>query len=156
MNTTPHSKTISTMQMAALWIMIAGWAWIAGNFAQPQEPLGLDALTDFLHVIPAALLVIFGWRMVAGALDAPRRGGGWGYVGATVMAVLGAVFTGLGVVALQLLGISTANPNSIGIHTLDDAIPAVLVFVGSLLWLVVVFLARQSAAAAQTAPARAR
>ncbi|HUY75267.1 MAG TPA: hypothetical protein VMV29_00750 [Ktedonobacterales bacterium] len=146
MNATRTSTTFFTAQLAALLIMIVGWGWIAGNFAQPSEPLLADAITDLAHAVPAILLFILGWRYFGAALDGKRRGGS--YVGIGVIAVLALVLLGLGGIVLSLVGITNANPNSVGIHNLDDAIPAVLTLGGSALWLVFAFLARRQRAAA--------
>ncbi len=150
MKTTTTKNTLVTAQLAALLIMLVGWGWIAGNFAQPQEPLFADALTDFLHAVPAILLFIFGLRYFSALLAAQPRRVGWAYIGVGVIATLAVLFLGLGGIVLSLLGISTSNPNSVGVHNLDDAIPAVLTLGGSLMWLVVAFLTwRQRAVASE-------
>ncbi|MEO7001555.1 MAG: hypothetical protein ABI068_07115 [Ktedonobacterales bacterium] len=156
--TTPNATTTATQtmearnmlpgaQLVALFLMIAGWAWIAGNFAQPQEPLFADALTDFIHAIPLILLVVFGAYHFGALLHTRQRGVRWAYFGIGVIAFIGVVLLTLGGIVLNLTGVSNANPNSVGIHNLDDAIPAVIQIVGSLLWLVTVFLARRQRAA---------
>lgn len=147
-NTTISSRAhFVKVQLASLMLMIAGWAWTAGNFAQPQEPLAADALTDFVHAIPLILLVVFGWRYFTALYDA-STGPSWAYIGIGVVAFLGAVLLTLGGVVLSLTGVSNSNPNSVGIHNLDDAIPAVIQVAGSLLWLVTAFLARRQPASA--------
>ncbi len=143
-----------TAQLAALLIMIAGWGWIAGNFAQPQEPLLADAITDLAHAVPAILLFIFGvvyFNAALESLDARPHGAGWAYNGIGVIAVLALILLGLGGIVLSMLGISNSNPNSVGIHNLDDAIPAVLTLGGSALWLIFAFLARRQRAIAAPA-----
>ena len=147
MNATRTHTTFFTAQLATLLIMIAGWGWIAGNFAQPAEPLLADAITDLAHAVPAILLFIFGWRYFGVLLDASPRRTGWAYIGIGVIAVLALVLLGLGGIVLSLLGITNSNPNSVGIHNLDDAIPAILTLGGSLFWLVFAFLARRQRAA---------
>jgi len=146
MNANASRTTYFTAQLASLLIMITGWGWIAGNFAQPQEALLADAITDLAHAFPAILLFIFGVVYFNAALDTAQgrpQGAGWAYNGIGVIAILALILLGLGGIVLSLLGVSNANPNSVGIHNLDDAIPAVLTLGGSALWLVFAFLARR-------------
>ncbi len=145
MNTTTITNTtrntIVKTQLAALLIFVAGGGWNAGNFAQPSEPLWADALTDFLHALPVILLVIFGLYYFGAALSARQRGAAalvgprWAAIGISVIAVIVII----GCVVLTILGVTNPDPNSVGVHNLDDSIPAVLQVAGGLLWLVTTY-----------------
>lgn len=141
MDTTTTRNTFFKIQFLALLIMVAGGGWNAGNFAQPTDPLWLDALTDFLHALPTILVVIFGLYYFSAAFGASQRGVGartgprWAVIGVSVIAVIGIIAC----IVLTILGLTNPNPNSVGVHNLDDSIPAVLQVVGGLLWLVTTY-----------------
>lgn len=141
MNTATLKKTLVKTQLTALLIAVAGGGWNAGNFAQPSDPLWLDALTDFLHALPVILIVIFGLYCFGAMLGDRQRGVDalvgprWAPIGISVLAVIGIIAC----VVLTILGVTNPNPNSVGVHNLDDAIPAVLQVVGGALWLVTTY-----------------
>jgi len=155
MNTTTTRNTLFKTQLAALLIMVAGGGWNAGNFAQPSEPLWLDALTDLLHALPVILVVIFGLYYFGAAFDARQRGADaltsprWAAIGISVIAVI--VLTAC--LVLTILGVTNPNPNSVGVHNLDDAIPTILQVVGGLLWLVTAYRLSLLPTATPAAPA---
>ena len=78
----------------------------------------------------------------------------WRWLGLQgVVALLALLLLGLGGNVLSLLGISNSNPNSVGIHTLDDAIPAVFTLGGLAFWLALAFLSwRQRRLGASVVP----
>jgi len=146
--TTPTATTRNTLvktQLAALLIAVMGGGWNAGNFAQPSDPLWLDALTNFLHALPIILLVVFGLSYFGAALSARQRGAEalvgprWAAIGVSVIAVIAIIAC----VVLTILGVTNPDPNSVGVHNLDDAIPAVLQVVGGLLWLATTYRLRR-------------
>ncbi len=156
MDTTTTRNTFFKVQFLALLIMVAGGGWNAGNFAQPSDPLWLDALTDALHALPTILVVIFGLYYFGAAFNASQRGAGalvgprWASIGVSVLAVIGIIAC----IVLTILGVTNPNPNSVGVHNLDDSIPTVLQVVGGLLWLVTTYRLSRLSAAPPAQPAQ--
>jgi TRAP-type C4-dicarboxylate transport system permease small subunit len=60
----------------------------------------------------------------------------WGQVAITVLAILAI----LGAVVLSVIGASNANPNAVGIKTIDDYIPAIVLTLGSCWWLIILLV----------------
>ncbi len=121
---------MSTQRIAAIFLMIAGFGWTAGNFAQPDNPLGTHIITTLLHALPIVLTMLF-------ALPLMRRGDGgptWARRGLSVVAV---AYT-IGLVGVIAYSFANPDPNAFGIHTLADAEPATVMALGNLLWLATV------------------
>jgi hypothetical protein len=120
---TPRS---STAQFLAILLMLAGWGWDNGQFVQPvTESWGQVA--DAIHLIPVIALILL-------ALTHFRRQGVLTRgvaVGFTIIAVI----TIVGTAAFVLLGLTNPDPNSVGVHTFEDAMPAIVMIAGALLWL---------------------
>ena len=118
---------MSTQRLTAIFLMITGFAWTAGNFAQPDKPLGLHVFTTLLHALPIALTILFALPL------APRQDGGprWARRGITAVA---AIYT-VGMVGIIAYSFANPDPNAFGIHSLGDAEPSVVLTLGNLLWL---------------------
>ena len=129
---------MTTQRLTAIFLMIAGFAWTAGNFVQPDKPLATHIFTTLLHALPVALTILFALPLVQ------RRDGGprWARLGVTAVA---AVYTvGLGVIIAY--SFANPDPNAFGIHSLGDAEAAVVMAAGTLLWLASLFPVRARAA----------
>ena len=120
-------------QTAAILVMMAGWGWIAGNFAAPFDPFWIGAVTTLGHGLPIVLLLVSGVQFLSAQEGASRESprSHWGQVTITMLAILAIV----GATVLSLIGASNANPNAVGIKTIDDSIPAILLVIGSFWWL---------------------
>ena len=118
---------MSTQRIVALFVMTAGFAWIAGQFVQPDKPLGIHILTTLIHALPIALTILFAVPLVQ------RRDGGprWAACGIGVVAA----FYTVGLVGILAYSVATPDPNAFGIHSLGDAEAAAVTAVGNLLWL---------------------
>lgn len=67
-------------QTAALLIMMAGWGWIAGNFAAPFDPFWIGTVTALGHGLPIVLLLVSSVQFLSAyegeARESPLRPGG--------------------------------------------------------------------------------
>jgi hypothetical protein len=127
---------ISRSQFAAIFLMAAGWGWIAGNFVQPANTTW-GAIADIIHVIPLAALLLFGLRFVgAAAAGVVARGA---RNGITVVVAYGII----GCAVMIVLGLTNPNPNSVGVHTFEDWMPVIVLNAGTLLWLATLFMVRR-------------
>jgi hypothetical protein len=127
---------ISRGQFAAIFLMAAGWGWIAGNFVQPANTTW-GAFADIIHVIPLAALFLFGLRFVGAATAGivsrgPRNG-------ITVLVAYGII----GCAVMIVLGLTNPDPNSVGVHTFEDWMPVIVLNAGTLLWLATLFTVRR-------------
>jgi hypothetical protein len=140
--TTPTRTSWFQQQTAAVLVMMAGWGWIAGNFAAPFDTFWIGAVTALGHCLPIGLLLVSGVRFVSvheGASGASFRRH-WEQVIITLLAVLGIVAT----IVLSIIGASNANPNAVGIKSIDDFLPAILLNIGTVWWLALLLVsARQ-------------
>ena len=118
---------MSTQRLTAIFLMIAGFAWTAGNFVQPDKPLGVHVFTTALHALPVALTILFALPLVRQQDDGPR----WARRGLTTVA---AIYT-VGMVGVIAYSFANPDPNAFGIHSLGDAEAATVMSAGTLLWL---------------------
>ncbi len=129
---------MSTQRIAALLLMTAGFAWTAGNFAQPDTSLGVQVFTTVLHALPIALTILFALPL----LERHDGGSRWARRGVATLAVLYTV----GLIGIAAYSVANPDPNAFGIHNMADAEPAVVLAVGNLLWLASLVPARARAA----------
>src|SRR5215470_5800505 len=139
------TSAISRSQFAAIFLMAAGWGWIAGNFVQPANTTW-GAFADIIHVIPLAALFLFGLRFVAAAAAGVVSRGARN--GITVVVAYGII----GCAVMIVLGLTNPDPNSVGVHTFEDWMPVIVLNAGTLLWLATLFTVRHGTQ--MTAPAR--
>lgn len=129
------SSTFSTAAMAAILIMMAGWGWNNGQFVQPvMSSWGPKA--DGLHLVPVVALLVLGVCYVRGIVAGKDVRGA--VAGLTIVAVTSII----GIAVMTILGLTNPDPNSVGVHTLEDALPAIVLTLGSLLWLVALLFRR--------------
>lgn len=140
MNATPRSVTTSASaaarqpatvrELLAVFLMIAGAGWNNGQFVQPLAT-GFGVFADALHALPIALLIWMGLRLA----DPQPVGNGAtvrdGRLGLSLVA--GLIL--LSVIVLIILGLSNPDPNSVGVHSVEDWLPTVVQGSGALLWL---------------------
>ena len=139
---TTKAETLTfKQQTAAILVMMAGWGWIAGNFAAPFDTFWVGAVTTIGHCIPIVLLLVFSLQFFS-AHDARQRAvpsSNWGRVAITVLAIIAII----GSIVLIALGASNSNPNAVGIKTIDDYIPAIILNIGTFWWLATLLFSRQ-------------
>jgi hypothetical protein len=130
MNRSTHA--VFKWRVVAFLFLLAGWGWASGNFGSPFDPSFILGLVSFLiHAIPMALLLLFGFNFLTGPSDQK-----WGRVGITAMAAVLFVAS----VILVVYGFRNADPNSVGVHSLQDWIPTIIMNIGTILWFVLVVL----------------
>jgi len=129
---------MSTQRIAALLLMTAGFAWTAGNFAQPDTSFGVQAFTTVLHALPIALTILFALPLLQRRDDGPR----WARRGIATLAVLYTV----GLIGIGAYSVTNPDPNAFGIHNMADAEPALVLAAGNLLWLASLLQVRARAA----------
>lgn len=113
--------------VAAIFLMAAGIGWNAGNFVQPANT-SWGALADILHALPLAILLPLALRVIgAGMAGTVARGA---RNGITALALIGM----FGCAVMIVLGAINPDPNSVGVHTLEDWMPVVVMNAGNLLW----------------------
>lgn len=126
---------VSDRQVAAVILMAAGWGWISGNFVDPFLPFFYGGLIDLVHFVPAAVLLLLSMRYFRVSGMEVRESAGSG--GARVRTGIGvvAVFSILACVVFVLLGMTNSDPNSVGVHTIEDWLPVIVLNAGTFLWL---------------------
>jgi hypothetical protein len=127
-----HSD-VSDREIAGVILMAAGWGWISGNFVDPFLPFFFGGLIDLVHFVPAAVLVLLSMRFFRASGIEVREGGGRGgaHTGITVVAA----FSILACAVFVLLGMINPDPNSLGVHTIEDWLPVIVLNAGTFLWL---------------------
>ncbi len=127
---TNKTNWIFSMQVAGILLMAAGWGWVGGNFVPDNQIYLYNALA---HLVPILLLLVLTLRFFADAA-VPDAGGthtAWGRVGLNLFAVLSL----LGTLILILIGLSSPDPDAIGVKTLPDWFSTIILDLGTLLWL---------------------
>jgi hypothetical protein len=121
-------STIFNRQVAALFLMAAGWGWNAGNFVQPTNTSwGVGA--DILHAVPLAILLPLSLQFIGAAMvGRTARGARNGITGVVIFGIVGCL-------VMIALGVINPDPNSVGVHTPEDWMPVVVQNAGNALWL---------------------
>jgi hypothetical protein len=123
-------------RILAVMILVAGWGWDNGQFVQPLNS-SWGPLADALHLVPILVLLPLGMRIIGAALsDARSRGA---EIGVTVIALI----TVVGNIVMIALGATNPDPNSVGVHTAEDWMPAIVMLMGALLWLGTLLIGRR-------------
>ena len=138
---TTHTDTSPfKLQIIAILLMMAGWGWIAGNFAAPFDTFWVGTVTAIGHGLPVLLLVVFGVQFLSvHARQRANTGSRWGGIAITILAIVAII----GSIVLIVLGASNPNPNAVGVKSLDDFIPVIILNSGGLLWLAILLFSRQ-------------
>ncbi|HCI80490.1 MAG TPA: hypothetical protein DHW02_12460 [Ktedonobacter sp.] len=131
------TNTASKLQIAAILLLFAGWGWTGGNFTPSDAPF----INPLLHCIPLVLLMLFSLPILQlrGTLKGTRPNTKWAFIGISILAVIGII----GTTVLVFLGASNPDPNAVGVKTLEDWFPTVMMYAGNLLWLGTVMFSRQ-------------
>lgn len=118
-----------TRQIAGILLMATGIGWTGGNFVPSDMPNTATAINEAIHFLPAFLLLLFAVRLFhASVAHAPARGA---VIGISVLAGIQIV----GCIVMVAMGYINSDPNSVGVHNLNDWVPAILMSAGSLVWL---------------------
>lgn len=123
------SKGVFTRQIAGILLMAIGIGWTGGNFVPTDMPDGATAINEAIHFLPALLLLLFAVRFFHASVErVPARGA---MIGITVLAVIAIV----GCIVLVVLSFINPDPNSVGVHNLNDWTPVIILNAGTFLWL---------------------
>lgn len=145
MATQPARSSIFTAQVTALFLSAIGWGWNSGTQAQPITAWW-GIIADIMHMLPLVILVPLSLSFINAAVAgkvAPRG------IRNSITAL--ALFATLVTVVFVVLGIIFPDPNAVGVHTFEDAMPAIVMNAGTLLWLVTLVASRRSAGVAPLA-----
>ena len=118
---------MSAQRTAALFVMTAGFGWVAGDFVQPDKPLATHVLITLVHAVPVVLTIVFAVPLLERGDGGPR----WAMRGVTAVAAL---YT-IAYVGIMAYSLAIPDPNAFGIHSLGDWEAAVVMIAGNLLWL---------------------
>lgn len=150
--TTQTNTSPFKLQTIAILLMMAGWGWIAGNFAAPFDTFWIGVVTAVGHGLPIVLLLVFSLQFFS-ARNARQYGdarSNWGGVAITILAIVAII----GSIVLIALGASNPDPNAVGVKSPDDFIPVIILNSGGLLWLAILLVSRQRLAEATRAESR--
>ena len=127
----------SKLQIAAILLLFAGWGWTGGNFTPSDAPF----INPLLHCIPLVLLMLFSLPILQlrGASKGTESNTRWAITGISVLAVIGII----GATVMVILGASNPDPNAVGVKTLEDWFPTVMMYAGNFLWLGTLLFSRQ-------------
>lgn len=126
---------VSDRQVAAVILMASGWGWISGNFVDPFLPFFFGGFIDLVHFVPAAVLLLLSMRYFrASGVEVRESAGSGGASVRTGISVV-AVFSILACAVFVLLGLTNPDPNSLGVHTIEDWLPVIVLNAGTFLWL---------------------
>lgn len=145
MTSTQH--VASHREVAGIILIAGGWGWISGNFVQPFLPFFYGGFVDILHFLPALVLLLLSQRFFRSfaTTDAPGTSTGTrsrdGRLGISIIAA----FSIIACAIFLALGLSNPDPNSVGIHSIEDWLPVIVLNAGSLLWLSTLLSARRGA-----------
>ncbi len=133
--------TISKRQVAGILLMAAGWGWVGGNFV-PDNPVYLyNALAHFLPILLLLGLSVHFFRGTPPGNPSGSKAS-WISIGLTVFAVVSLLST----IVLILVGVSNPDPDAIGVKTLPDWVPTIILITGTVFWLTSLIPAREAEA----------
>lgn len=129
---TNRESSIFNRQAAAIMLIIAGWGWIAGNFAAPFDTFWLGVVINLGHSIPIFLMLVLSLQFFR-SHEARQRNASSTSGTLTGISIL-AVVAVIGSIVLILIGASNADPNAVGVKTLTDFLPVIVLNMGALTW----------------------
>lgn len=131
------ASEFSTPALVAVLLMVTGWGWNNGQFVQPVAT-SYGPIADGLHLVPVVALLVLGVAYVRGIMAGKSVHGA--IVGLTIVAITSII----GCAVMTILGLTNPDPNSVGVHTIEDAMPAIVLTLGSLLWLIALLTRRHA------------
>lgn len=132
-----NTNIISKLQITAILLLFAGWGWSGGNFTPSDAPF----INPLLHCIPLVLLMLLSLPILR-LRSVPQSAAAnikWNLIGISIFAVIGII----GATVLVILGATNPDPNAVGVKTLEDWFPTVMMYAGNFLWLGMLLLSRQ-------------
>jgi predicted acyltransferase len=131
-------------QITGIVLLAAGLGWAGANFT----PSDATWWNYFLHTIPFLILLVLslGFFHVADAPQRDRSNGNWAKVALSIFAA----FTFTALFVGMILGATNSDPNAYGIKTLADFVPAIIIMLGSLVWLTTLIPSHRGNAEAST------
>ncbi len=122
-----RSSGLSTGMLTGALLLLAGWGWDNGQFVQPVQS-SWGPIADGLHLVPVIALALLTLGYVRGIMAGKS-------VRAAIIGVsIVAIITIVGCIVMVILGATNPDPNSVGVHTLEDALPAIMMNLGALVW----------------------
>ncbi len=127
-----YTFALTRWHVASVLLMATGWGWINGNFVQPVAS-GWGAIADGFHLLPFIALLWLTINYFHTAVVGKRPRGS--RLGITIVAI----FSILACAVFVLAGVTNPDPNSVGVHTFEDAMPVIVLVLGTLLWIATLF-----------------
>lgn len=118
---------LSTGMLTGALLLLAGWGWDNGQFVQPVQS-SWGPIADGLHLAPVIALALLTLGYVRGIMAGKSVRGA--IIGVSIVAII----TIVGCIVMAILGATNPDPNSVGVHTLEDALPAIMMNLGALVW----------------------
>ena len=139
------TNVLSKLQIVAILLLFTGWGWTGGNFTPGDAPF----INPLLHCIPLVLLMILSLPMLRlrGLSQSAESDKKWNIVGISVLAIAGILST----IIMISLGATNPDPNAVGVKSLEDWFPVVIICTGNFLWLGTLLFSRQHNSAMRVA-----
>lgn len=141
---TKTAKAIFKAQTAAIILMAAGWGWLCGNFVQPLTPW-YGSFADILHILPYVALLLLSLPFFSASVEGKHVSGV--RAGISIVAILGIILC----VVFIILGATNPDPNSVGVHSIQDWMVVIVLNAGTILWLLMLPFSRRGATTARLA-----
>lgn len=119
-------------QLTGIVFLAAGWGWFGGNFTPPDSPWW----NYLLHTIPFLILLALSLRFF-------QKSNG---LGLTIFASISFIGLLVGII----MGATIPGENAYGIKSIGDWVPAIIIMLGSLIWLTTLIPVNRGEAVART------
>lgn len=131
-------------QFTGILVLAAGWGWFGANFT----PGGSDWWNYLLHAIPFLILLVLSLRFlyVTDTHNEARTNGGKAAIGLSIFAAFSFALFVMGIIS----GIINPAPDSYGILTVADYVPAIMIMLGALVWFTTLIPTHRGNAEART------
>ena len=119
-------------QLTGIMVLAAGWGWFGSNFTPPDSPWW----NYLLHTIPFLILLILSLRFF-------QKGNG---LGLSIFATISFIGLLVGII----MGATIPGDNAYGVKSIGDWVPAIIIILGSLIWLTTLIPGLRGEAGART------
>jgi hypothetical protein len=125
-------------QVAAIVLLAGGAGWDAGQFVQPFFGSFFGGFIDIVHFLPALVLLVVSPSFLYASATGARANAARNWITGV------AIFMFTTIAAFAVLGVVNPDPNSVGLHTFEDALPAIVMAIGSGLWVATLIAPRRA------------